>query len=297
MTPHPAVALIILNWNGWRDTVACVESCRELTWPNYRTVVVDNGSTDGSEENLRRLLPDVEIIQTGANLGFAGGNNIGIRRALEEGADYVWLLNNDTIVAPEALGELVRCLEDNPTAAMAGSKIYYHDSLRTIWCAGGAWEKGRLRLRQRGANQVDDGQFDEPRTMGSVSGCSMLVRSDAIARIGLMDESYFLYWEDTDWCARAREQGYGIVLAAASHVWHKVSATVSAHSERQYYYFTRNGLRFCRRHDLLSLPSLLLYVTADVVVGLLKGNRAKLQGFWRGIADFMGGRMGKREFP
>ena len=115
------VAIILVNWNGWQDTAACVESCRALDWPNFRITIVDNASTDGSEAKLRELFPEIEIIQTGCNLGFAGGNNAGIRRALEHEAEYVWLLNNDTTVAPDALTALVDALENAPAAGMAGS--------------------------------------------------------------------------------------------------------------------------------------------------------------------------------
>ena len=118
---------MILNWNGWEQTLDCVESCRRLTWSNFRILVVHNASSDGSEEILRERLPDIEIIQSGSNLGFAGGCNVGIRRAIENSADYIWLLNNDTIVDAEALSVLVAALENDPAAGFAGSKIYFHD--------------------------------------------------------------------------------------------------------------------------------------------------------------------------
>jgi GT2 family glycosyltransferase len=294
MTSPSLVAIIILNWNSWPDTLACVASCRKLTWPNVRIVIVDNGSTDRSEEIFKERCPDVEIIQTGANLGFAGGNNIGIGHALELGAEYVWLLNNDAVAGPEALTMLVEAMEAEPAAAVAGSKIYYHDDPVRIWCAGGIWRKGRLRLRQRGANQLDKGQFDRLVPVGSVSGCSMLLRTSAIREIGLLDEVYFLYWEDTDWCARAGRHGYSVLFVPASRVWHKVSATVAARSHLQYYYNTRNGLIFCMRHDRASLPVFLLYVAADVSVGLLRGNRNMLRGAREGVADFLRGASGPR---
>jgi GT2 family glycosyltransferase len=266
-----------------------VESCLKLDWPNFRIVIIDNGSADGSETILRDRFPTLEIIQSGANLGFAAGNNVGIRHALESGADYVWLLNNDAVADPRALSMLVEAMESHPSAGIAGSKIYYHDDPKKIWCAGGAWTKGRLKLRQRGAYQQDEGQFEGLCTVGSVSGCSMLVRTNCIKKIGLMDESYFLYWEDTDWCAQASESDYSILFVPASQVWHKVSTTVKAHSELQYYYLTRNGLRFCLKHDLLSLPVLLSYVSADVLLGWLRGNQAMVKGFYRGLVDFVRG--------
>lgn len=296
MSNAPLVHIIILNWNNGPDTLACLESCRRLDWSNFRILVVDNGSSDGSPQLLAKQCGTEEFIQSGANLGFAGGNNVGIRRALEQGAAYIWLLNNDALAAPGALSALVEIMESHPDTAIAGSKIYFQDAPQKIWFAGGAWQKGRLRLRQRGAYQEDRGGFDEIIPIGAASGCSMLVRASALQMIGLMDESYFLYWEDTDWCARAWEKGYRVLLVPASKVWHKVSASVIARSELQYYYYTRNGLHFCRHHDLFSGALFLLYVSADALTGGLWGNRAMLRGFAKGAADFLLGRRGKREF-
>lgn len=294
---RPLVAIVILNWNGWRDTRECVSACRKLEWPNFRILLVDNHSTDGSVELLRRSCPDLEIVETGANLGFAGGNNIGIQQALNLGADYIWLLNNDAMPAPGALAPLVDTLQKHPSAACAASKIYYHDDPQRIWFTGGAWSRRHLRLRQQGAGQIEQGQFDDVREIGSVTGCSMLIAADKIKTVGMLAEDYFLYWEDTDWSARAQKQGYQLLLAPGSHVWHKVSATITPRSALQYYYYIRNGLYFCCRHDPLSLPLLLLYTTTDVCVGLLKGNFRVASGYIRGIADFVRGRRGQQVTP
>ena len=292
MTRPPLVFIIILNWNGWRDTLACVESCRKLTWPNFRIVVVDNGSTDGSEDYLRQNLKDVEIIQSGANLGFAGGNNVGIRHAMNSGADYVWLLNNDAVADPEALTMLVEAMEGRNDAGIAGSKIYYHDEPRKIWFAGGLWEKGKLRLRQRGANRIDRGEFEEVSETGSVSGCSMLVRTAAIRNIGLMEEGYFLYWEDTEWCARAQAKGYKVLFVPGSLVWHKVSASAEKGSFSQYYYFTRNGFFFLRAYDRLLMPLFAAYNLLFGLKCLASANAQPLRGLARGFIDFILGKKG-----
>lgn len=296
MTNSPLVCIIILNWNGWQDTIACVESCGTLSWPDYRIIIVDNNSSDGSEERLRQNFPDLEIIQTGENLGFAGGNNAGIRRAFEHGADYVWLLNNDTVVEPLSLTTMVNALDNSPSAAIAGSMVYYHDSRNKIWFAGGIWEKGRLRLRHRGAYELDEGQFNEICAMGSVTGCSMLIRASALRDMGLLDESYFLYWEDTELCARAGRNNYKVIFVPSSHIWHKISSTTQARSELQYYYHTRNGLHFLRDHDPLRIPLFLFYLTADVAVARLQGNREIVRGYRQGIVDFFSSRMGRRDF-
>jgi GT2 family glycosyltransferase len=290
--PPPLVSIIIVNWNGWQDTLACVASCRALTWPNFRVLVIDNGSTDGSENFLRQNLADVEIIQSGGNLGFAGGNNVGIHKALEQGADYVWLLNNDTIADKQALTSLVEAMERDSQIGIAGSKIYYYDDPRKIWYAGGMWRKGRLSWRQRGANQIDKGQFDEFCEVGSVSGCSMLVRSTTMDTIGLMNESFFLYWEDTEWCARASWGGYKVIFVPASHVWHNVSTSTRQSSFSQYYYFTRNGFYFLRRHDPWLLPIFGLYSVLFGLKSLLMGNLQPLQGLIIGGIDFLRGRRG-----
>ena len=290
----PLVAAVILNWNNWLDTLTCVAACKKLEWPNVCILVVDNHSSDDSMKILLQNYPDLEIIQTGTNLGFAGGNNIGIRRALELGADYVWLLNNDATPAPKALAPLVHALQNDSSAACAASKIYYQDDPQRIWFAGGAWSKGYLRLRQQGANQLDRGQFDDIRAVGSVTGCSMLIPIDKIRAVGMLDERYFLYWEDTDWSANAQKRGYRLLFVPGSHVWHKVSATIAPRSFLQYYYYTRNGLLFCREHDLLVLPWFLACLAVDVVVGLAKGNKSMLRGFIKGCADFLRGRFGQQ---
>ncbi len=294
MTRSPLVFIIILNWNGWRDTLACVESCRRLTWPNYRIVVVDNSSTDGSGEFLRQHLRDEDILQSGSNLGFAGGCNVGIRDALSSGAAYVWLLNNDTVADPEALTLLVAAMEREKTVGIAGSKIYYHDDPRRIWSAGGIWEKGRLRLYQRGAHKLDEGQFEEMCEVGSLSGCSMLISTAAIQRIGLMDESYFLYWEDTEWCARALEKGYKILFVPGSRIWHKVSASAGENSFSQYYYYIRNGFYFLRRYDIRSLPRFILFNLLFAILSISKGNAQAVRGIARGFVDFLRNEKGPR---
>jgi GT2 family glycosyltransferase len=280
----PLVNIIILNWNNWQDSIACIKSCQKLNWPNFRITLVDNGSTDGSEAYFRSHLPDIEIIQTHTNLGFAGGNNAGIRYALKYGADYFWLINNDAVADPKALTMLVEAMEKNPGVGIAGSKIFYYDEPLKIWSVGGMWQKGRLHWRQRGANKLDKGQFNEQFEVGSISGCSMLVRSSAIQTIGLMEESYFLYWEDTEWCARALEGGY--------LVWHKISVTTRQGSFSQYYYFVRNGFFFLRRYDPGLIPVFGLYNVLYGLKSIFTGNAHPLWGFLYGCIDFILGKKG-----
>src|SRR5579884_395199 len=155
----PLVHVVILNWNGWRDTVACVASVKHSQYPRLQIVVVDNDSSDGSEAAIQLAHPDITVLQSGANLGYAGGNNVGIRHALAAGADFVWILNNDTTVAPDTLAELVRAAAD-PSVGIVGSKIYYMAEPQRLWYAGGRIDWRRGISYNVGADQVDQGQFD-----------------------------------------------------------------------------------------------------------------------------------------
>jgi GT2 family glycosyltransferase len=242
------VYIVLLNWNGWRDTIECVESCRRLDYCYFRVLIVDNGSTDGSESILCERFPELDFIQAGANLGFAGGNNLGIRYALERGADFVWLLNNDTTVAPEALSELVRVASSDERAGIVGSKLYYYDQPTIIAFAGGEWKQTPLYPRHRGMDEEDRGQYGSVAEVDFITGCSLLIKAAVIQDIGEMQDSYFLYWEDIDWNATADEHGWKIMFAPASHVWHKVSATTDTLPGIKDYYGVRNRLLFLKRH-------------------------------------------------
>jgi len=250
----PLVFIIVLNWNGKSDTLECLGSLQKLDYSNFETVVVDNGSTDGSENVIRTLFPSVRVIQTGKNLGYAGGNNVGIKHALSQGADYVWLLNNDTMVDPKSLTSLVETAEADPKIAFVGSKIYFYDRPDMIWCVGGTIALATGGSTDHpGMGQEDKGQFDQISDVGYVSGCSLLACRVAIAEIGLLPEEYFLYFEEVDWNLAARRKGYRTVMAPASHVWHKY-AEVGDYKDRFIYYSFRNRMfivgKYSPRHIL-----------------------------------------------
>jgi len=295
--PWPKVAIIILNWNGWRDTIECLESLQQITYPNYQIIVVDNGSTDDSVEKIKawargeipveskflkydpstkpvqwieydrataeasgsteeetklRGLPPYHrlvIIQTGDNLGFSGGNNIGIKYALAQGADYVLLLNDDTVVAPGFVEPLIEvCIQDR-NVGMAGPKINYYDHPDTIHSAGGKVSLWRGQAWHVGLLEKDVGQYEAIRAVEYLTGCVLLVSREVCETIGLLDENYFLYFEDTDWCLRARSAGFELVYVPSSQVWHKTSITLwTSRNTTQAFYLTRNQLYFMRKH-------------------------------------------------
>lgn len=243
-----SVYIILLNWNGLEDTLECIESCRALSYRPASIVVVDNASSDGSEEVLRCSFPDLAVLQTGSNLGYAGGNNVGIRYALSRGADYVWLLNNDTTVHPEALSELVRVAEAEPQAGILGSKILCYADPTLIWFAGGWVQADRGETGHIGLGVPDQGQFDAVTETGYVTGCSLLVKRAVIEQVGMMDEAYFLYFEESEWCLRAKRQGYRLLYAPGSIVWHKESVSTRKIAGAWVYYMTRNRLYFMSRN-------------------------------------------------
>ena len=256
------VATVILNWNGLADTIECIRSCQRLAYRHNMLLVVDNGSTDGSVARLREQFSELRIIGIGANLGFAGGCNVGIRAALEAGAEFVWLLNNDTTVDPAALGELVAALRTRPAAGIAGSKILYSARADVMWFAGGEVSTRWGYARHRGLDEFDVGQHDIVEPCDFITGCSLLIRSGVVAGIGLMREDYFLYWEDVDWNARAAAAGWKSLYVPTSRVWHKVSgASKDASGEinaKPCRYEMRNRILFHRRHCPWRLPMVLL---------------------------------------
>lgn len=250
------IAIILVNWNGKNDTLECLVSLGKLKAPSskLKVIVVDNGSTDDSVAVIRKKFPNVEIIETGKNLGFTGGNNVGIRRALEHGADFVWLLNNDTTADKNALKALIDAFADRHVG-IAGSKIYfaprreYHKERydesehgKVLWYAGGLIDWENMYASHRGVDEVDKGQYDKIEETGFITGCSMMVKKDVFEKIGLLDEKFFAYLEDLDFCLRAKDIGYTLMYTPSSIVWHKNAGSSAVGSDTHQYYMTRNRL-------------------------------------------------------
>ncbi|UCC65205.1 MAG: glycosyltransferase family 2 protein [Anaerolineae bacterium] len=243
----PRVLVIVLNWNGLADTPECLASLKRLDYPTYETVVVDNGSTDGSVPVIRDHFPMVTVLENDENLGYAGGNNVGLRYTLAQSADYALLLNNDTEVAPCFLRHLVQAAEASPMVGIAGPTIYYHERPDRIWSAGGTidWRRGKTSMA--GFNEVDVGQFGiAPREVDFVTGCALLVKREVIERVGLLDERFFVYYEETEWCVRARRGGFEVVHVPRAKVWHKIPLDARDSSPSVHYYMTRNRLLFLK---------------------------------------------------
>lgn len=242
----PKVSIIILNWNGKKDTVECLESLKEITYPNYDILLVDNGSTDGSVEYFREKYYEMEIIENKENLGFAEGNNVAIRKTVEREPDYILLLNNDTIVDPNFLTELVRVLEADSNIGIVGPTVYYYYERDHIQSAGVkiCWNKGET-IHLMNKNEIKHSKI---RDVDSIMGCSLLAKCEIFKKIGYFNKDYFAYWEETDWCVRAKKIGYRIVHVPSSKIWHKGGATTKKTSGFYEYHMTRNMFWFMRKH-------------------------------------------------
>jgi hypothetical protein len=229
MASTPLVYVIVLTYNGKRDTLECLRSLQNLSCPNVKVLVVDNASSDGTPEAIRAEFSSVELLVNPTNLRFAGGNNVGIRHALKHGADYVLLLNNDTTVERDFTVHLVHAAEADPRIGMIGPKIYYYDDPNRIWFAGGRIEWWKGWISHIGIRENDSGQHDEQKPVDYLTGCCMLVKRAVVEQVGLLDERYFMYGEDADWCVRARRAGYVLAYVPAAKIWHKLSVSAGGH--------------------------------------------------------------------
>lgn len=289
---YPKVEIIILNWNGKQITVDCIESLRALAYPNYKILLVDNGSTDGSVPYIRARYPDLEVVENADNLGYAEGNNVGMRRAMENEASYILLLNNDTVVDPDFLGVLIKAAEADPRIGFAGPKVYFYDFMGrkdVISFAGGLLDMRKGKPIHIGEKQVDGGQHDRQRDVDYVEGSCMLVRADVIKKIGMLDPAYFAYWEEMDWCVRGARAGYRMIYVPGSKIWHKIGA--SSVGSSNVYLLTRNRFWFMRKYaSRQQYLSFMLYFFGYWFWEmnrhyLLHGNIQGLKAFYNGISE------------
>jgi len=245
----PSVAIIILNWNGKRDTLECIASLKRSDYLNYEIIVVDNGSVDDSVAVISEEFPEIVLLETGENLGYAGGNNIGIRWAITHGSDYILILNNDTIVDAQLLSEFFAASARCPDGSILGAKIYFYDKPDTIWFAGGQWDNKNKFFLHIGWGKTDSDEFNNVTQIDYVTGCALFAASTTFQEVGLLDEDFFLTYEETDWCYRAKRKGYACYIIPSAKVWHKVSSSFGGRTSPLIKYFmTRNILLWARKH-------------------------------------------------
>jgi|YNPNPStandDraft_1061719.scaffolds.fasta_scaffold03351_8 GT2 family glycosyltransferase len=247
MAAFPLVYVVILSWNQREDTLTCLESVTRLDYPNLRLLLVDNGSSDGTVEAAARQFPDIEIIANESNLGFAAGCNVGLRHALKQGADYVFLLNNDTLVDPAALTHMMALA--GPDVGMVAPKIYYAGDSTRIWSVGGRCHP--LTLEKTGDRRgcIDTGQWDEVQERDYLVGCALLLSRRLLMEVGLFDERFFMYYEDSDLSLRARSAGFRLLLSPEARVWHKVAlSSGGSNSPSERYWMARSSVLFFHKH-------------------------------------------------
>jgi len=250
-----------------------------LNYENFEVVVVDNGSTDDSAKIIAENYSKVILILNKENLGFAGGSNVGIRYALDHGAEYIWLLNNDTVVAPDALFTMVAEIEKDPKIGITGSKIYYLSHPKKIWFAGGEIDWLNGTSHHTGMEEVDIGKYDYTKEVDRVTGCSMLVRRDVCDKVGIFDEQFFIYVEEVDWCVRARKPGFKCIFVPSSVVYHKQSISVSRVGNPNNvfrYYNTRNFLYLIKKSFSFPFREIILLKVLFLKVKHQKVNLLKM---------------------
>ena len=292
----PKVSIIILNWNGWEDTIECLESLYRITYPNYDVIVADNGSEDKSVQKIREYcegkinveskffkyssenkpikiieytregaeagggrekeivdLPSnrkLIIIKNEKNYGFAEGNNIGMRYALKAlNSDYVLLLNNDTVVEPNFLSELIHVIKADYTIGIAGPKFYYYNNPQQLEFIKAKIDLWRGRNICVGGGEIDYGQYDDIEETDIVRGACILIKRETLVKIGFLDSSFFSYFEETDLCLRAKRAGYQIIYCPKAKIWHKGSSTAGKVAGFVQYHLARNRFWFMKKHS------------------------------------------------
>lgn len=333
--PAPLVWVVLVNWNGWRDAVECLESVYRLDYPQLRVIVCDNASSDGSVEAiaawadgsqpyqrpegplasltwppLRKPLPyhiiddaagyvpapddpALLLVRTGGNLGFAGGNNVGIRIALADPrCRYVWLLNNDTVVPPACLAHMVARAASDPAIGITGSvNCFYGEPERVQALGGGYFSRHRVKsglhaFRLRTDEVTPAVRHAAERRLDWISGASMLVSRAFLERVGEMEERYFLYYEEIDWALRG-EGLFHNALAADARVYHKAGSATGEHQESEFAIYTMYSSRFKLYRKFM--PALLLVchlrTLRDCLLATLKGRRTGARAMWRASRD------------
>lgn len=311
---EPKVSIIILNWNGWEDTIECLESVYQINYSNYQVVLVDNNSKDKSLEKIGEYLDgqnpirseyyeynndnkpiklfDLEnyndsidnsliVIKNPENYGFAGGNNTGINFAMERlQPDYILLLNNDTVVDKNILKEMVETGNSMENIGFIGPKTLFYGKQDIIQEAGGGYvDYGQCKVEEIGFNEVDDGSLDYYIEPDYIGGACLLIKAEVIEKIGPLDSNYFMYWEDVDWCITGQENGYKSAYEYKAVIWHKYGS--SSENQFKMYYLNRNRLYFMRKHAkgseyLRFLSYFVPYILFETIYQLIRKNDTRM---------------------
>lgn len=293
----PKVGIVISNYNGWQDTVQCLQSLERQTCRDFEIILLDDASTNDSVARLREHLPpNTVFLPQQQNQGFAAVNNIGMRRALADGCDWALLLNNDTVAAPDFLETLLR---QTPEGAVSCPKMLFLDPPDEIWFAGGELDRATGRVRHLGGHQKDGPAFAQAKQVNFITFCCVLLPRSVIERVGYLDETLFMYCEDVDYCMRLGDAGVPLWFLPDAKIWHKAGG--SAGGMLSVYYITRNTLyltckgksrAYARRK---AVGPLLTGAARYGLTKLLGRRKGRSYGAYRGALDFWRGRMGRMQ--
>jgi len=300
---NPKVSIIILNWNGLEDTIDCLESLKKITYPNYEVIVVDNGSREKDAQVLKDKFSDyIHLIRNEKNYGYTGGNNIGIRYASSNSSpDYFLIINNDVVVAPDFLTTMIKIAKYDTSIGILGPKLYYYSYPGIIYSTVSKINMWTGSFISTGHKQLDTGQYDVQQDADCLSGCCLLVSKEVIHKIGLLDESFFSYCDEIDYCFRAQKAGFRNIYVPQAVAWHKKVLSKKFCGKFTYaekgrpldlYYGTRNNFKFMRKHGSKKqyLTFLLHFVCWRLcfmtgILLLYHRNISELVAFYRGTID------------
>ncbi|MCJ7804571.1 glycosyltransferase family 2 protein [Patescibacteria group bacterium] len=297
------IDIVILHFNNQKLTDNCLESVKKLAVLDFKleTIIVNNNPQE-EIDSLKKKYPEFIFLETKKNMGFTGGNNLGIKKALENKADFVFLLNNDTLLDKNLLGELLKALKTDKKIGILSPKIYFapgyefhkgrylkKDQGKVIWYAGGLLDWQNIIASHQGVDEVDHGQYNQIIPVDFTSGCGMLVKKEVFGKVGFFDERYFLYWEDVDFCQRAKRAAYKIIFVPSAKVWHANAGSSEVGGKLHDYYMTRNRMFFAFKYTSLKMKFALIRESLKI---LFKGSP------WQklGIRDFYLRRFGQAGF-
>ena len=289
---EPKVSIILVNYNGEKDTLDCISSLEKITYNNYEIIIVDNASKN--QGKLEEILPtEVVLIKAKENLGFSGGNNLGIEYAMVHGSRYVLLINNDTVVERDFLDRLVEVAENNENVGIVTGKILFYSEPNRIWFGGGEANIEKAIVHHLENRQIDK-KSSEIKDISFVTGCLMLISKEAISKVGMLDNSYFMYSEDVDYCCRIAKEHFRMIYTPLSVIYHKISvSTGGKDSPFSQYYRTRNDMIVIKKYANNKVKAFFYYL-----LRLLKRNiigQFQIKYTLNGIKAYLQGEQGKAE--
>lgn len=293
------IYILIVNYNNYKDTIDCLMSLENINYDNYKIIIVDNSSTNNSINEIRKFINNfnnnnIILLKSRKNYGFAGGNNIGIKYALDHGADYILLLNDDTTVEPNFISNMLKTAEEDLSIGIVGCKIKYYQNKNLLWYTGGKINWFKFIGNNEGIKSFDNGNYNEKKEITFATGCCMLIKRQVFEKVGLLPVEYFMYFEDVDFCVKVQDAGYKIVYEPSAVIYHKVG--ISSGGEESPFaikWMTRNRIYFMNKYKYkvskfnFNISKLYFYSTRYIRIlqFFLKGDKKRAHAIIEGIKE------------